>query len=331
MARVALLIGVSEDRLDGSDQNLSRAQLNLEAMQHVLQHPDIGRFAEVKLLLNPDQKRMEQTIEAVFANREKYDLVLLYFSGQVFNDDRDHLYFATGTTQKNQQGELIESTALAASCVQEILDKGQSEQQVMILDCFLSGIATSQLAKNNPVDVTQLGKAVVLLSVTSTLYSYKHKGSDLSEYTRYFVEGMETGVADLDNDGVVSVDELHNYTSAKVQTVAPAIKPEIYWGTKGDSNKLVLAKAPLSDPKFKYRKQVERLIKRGEISTVNRRTLDALREKLEMSLKEAGAIEAGVLQPHRNYQKKLQQYAQALALKICLSTRNIPTIGCSNF
>jgi uncharacterized caspase-like protein len=42
------------------------------------------------------------------------------------------------------------------------------------------------------------------------------------------VEGIEKGAADTDNDGMISVDELHEYARKKVQEAAPAMKPEIY-------------------------------------------------------------------------------------------------------
>ncbi|NJR75291.1 MAG: hypothetical protein HC773_19920 [Scytonema sp. CRU_2_7] len=42
------------------------------------------------------------------------------------------------------------------------------------------------------------------------------------------MEGIEKGAADIDNDGFISVDELHEYARKKVQEAAPAMKPEIY-------------------------------------------------------------------------------------------------------
>lgn len=42
----------------------------------------------------------------------------------------------------------------------------------------------------------------------------------LAIYTRYLVEEIQTGAADLDGDGAVSVNELHNYVKAKVEKAA---------------------------------------------------------------------------------------------------------------
>ena len=157
---------------------------------------------------------------------------------------------------------------------------------------------------------TQLGGEgrVVLTSSTSTQYSFEQQGAELSVYTRYLIEGIETGAADRDNDGVISVDELHEYAKQKVQEAAPAMKPKIYAVEEGF--KIRLAKAAIGDPKLIYRKQVERFANHGEISQIGRRILDDLQESLSIPSEEATAIAAEVLKPFQEYQQKLQRYEQ---------------------
>jgi len=308
MARVALLIGVSQDS-NASFQPQVGAQQNVEAMQRVLQHSEMGRF-EVKTLINPDQRSMEQGIETLFANCQKYDLVLLYFSGLALKNDRGELYLATGKSDRPKEV-LSPLIALAARFVQAMSAKSQSERQVVILDCWLQNTLGEPDNNDRSVDVaTQLVREgqTALAAFTPTHYSYPQNRPQLSVYTRYLVEGMETGAADLDNDGVVSVDELHEYASRKVQKVAPGIASVLYW-VRADANKLVLAKAATGDPKLSYRKQVERFAWTGE-SVENRRTLDALRERLELPPEEASAIEARVFQPDQEYRQKSKQRNQ---------------------
>ncbi len=134
------------------------------------------------------------------------------------------------------------------------------------------------------------------------------QGAELSVYTRYLIEGIETGAADRDNDGVISVDELHEYAKQKVQEAAPAMKPKIYAVEEGF--KIRLAKAAIGDPKLIYRKQVERFANHGEISQIGRRILDDLQESLRIPSEEAKAIASEVLKPFQEYQQKLQRYEQ---------------------
>jgi hypothetical protein len=191
----------------------------------------------------------------------------------------------------------------------------RTKRQVVILDCCFSGaFGEGLLAKDDSsVDIRrQLGGEgrAVLTSSTSTQYSFEQKDADLSIYTRYLVEGIETGAADLDEDDAISVDELHEYANIKVQKAAPAMKPEIY--TVKEGYKIIIAKVPIGDPKLKYRKEVERYVHRGKISPVGRRILNARRDTFGLLPEEAATIEAEVLKPYREYRKKLQEYEQAL-------------------
>ncbi|KAB8331726.1 caspase family protein [Scytonema tolypothrichoides VB-61278] len=81
MAKVAVLIGVSE--YEAGLNPLAGAVKDVDAMQRVLQHPDMGGFnkADITVLKNPQRQAMEEAIEALFFNRQKDDLVLVYFSG----------------------------------------------------------------------------------------------------------------------------------------------------------------------------------------------------------------------------------------------------------
>ncbi|HAJ61991.1 MAG TPA: Clp protease [Cyanobacteria bacterium UBA8543] len=275
----------------------------------------MGDFDEVRPLIDPDPQEMGTAIEKLFGEGSRDDLLLLFFSGHGVKDESGNLYLATRTTRKNERGGLIRSTAIASRFVNEIMSDSRARRQVVILDCCFSGaFGDGLLAKDDSsVDVRrQLGGEgrVVLTSSTSTQYSFEQQGSDLSIYTRYLVEGIETGAADLDEDEVISVDELHEYANIKVQKASPAMKPEIY--TVKEGYKIIIAKVPIGDSKLKYRKEVERYVHRGKISPVGRRILNARRDSLGLLAEEAATIEAEVLKPYREYKKKLHEYEQAL-------------------
>jgi Caspase domain len=313
MSKLALVVGVSD--YEPGLTLLPGATRDINAMQRVLQHPDMGGFDDIQMLSNPEPLAMQEAIETLFSGRTKDDLVLLFFSGHGVKDDNGRLHLATRITRKTLQGELIRATAVPASFVQDIMSNSRSKRQVVILDCCFSGaFAEGWLAKDDgSVDVkTQMGGEgrAVLTSSTSTQYSFEQEGSDLSTYTRYLVEGIETGAADLDGDGVVSIDELHEYAKGKVQEAAPAMKPEIYAVKEG--YRIYLAQAPTEDARLRYRKEVEHFASRGAISAVGRNTLDALRDGLGLLLEDAIAIEDEVLKPYQVYQNKLQRYEQAL-------------------
>jgi hypothetical protein len=69
MARVALLIGVSEYE---PGLNPLPASINdMQGIAQVLQHPEMGGFAELDIqkLENPDPQKMQEAIETLFGDR----------------------------------------------------------------------------------------------------------------------------------------------------------------------------------------------------------------------------------------------------------------------
>lgn len=80
MVKVALLIGVSE--YEPGLNPLPASVKDMQAIAKVLQHPEMGDFAEtdIQKLENPDPQKMQEAMETLFSDRRKDDLVVLYFS-----------------------------------------------------------------------------------------------------------------------------------------------------------------------------------------------------------------------------------------------------------
>ena len=323
MKKIALLVGVSE--YEPGLNPLPGAIKDIEAMQRVLQHASMGGFDQVKSLSNPSVVTMQEEIETLFSDCSPEDVVLLFFSGHGIADDRGKLCFATRETRKNVRGDLLQATAVPAAFIQERMSQSNCKRQVVILDCCFSGaFANGMTAKDEKgtgeaiIDVqAQLGGEgrVVMTSSTATQPSFfDQQTSELSVYTRYLVEGIETGAADLDGDGQILAVELHDYAQKKVQASLPTMKPRMY--PVGEGFRIILASAPACDAKVLYRREAEYLARqgaisgKGEFSYAARSLLNILRETLSMPAKEAEIIELEVLKPYREYRKKLQRYRE---------------------
>ena len=334
MAKAALLIGTSE--YTGKLKPLASAERDVEAMQRVLQQREMGGFAaeDVEVLLNADPKAIELAIYRLYANRGSEDLVLFYFSGHGVIDRRGKLYLTTPETEKDAvSGEPIGPTAVTASYIHEQMNRSFSKRQVAILDCCFSGAFGEELAPKDDATVNveaQLGGKgrAILTSSDAIEYAFEQKGAELSVYTRFLVEGMETGAADLDGDGWITADELHDYASQKVRDTSPAMTPRFFPVEEGF--RIRLARAPLGDPRLEYRKEVEQIAREdeGEIDPIlSRHVLDELRDRLELSREAASEIEAEVLQPYQELKAKLTKYRgvyeQAIARRSPLSARDV--------
>jgi uncharacterized caspase-like protein len=312
MGKYALLIGV--DTYGEGLQPLPAASKDVAALREVLLNPKMGGFDEAKPVINPTQPEMAREVELWFQDRQPEDLVLLFFSGHGVKDDRRDLYFAAANTEK-QRDRLVRSTATSARFLHDCIRGCKAKYQVLILDCCFSGAFGDLVGKDDgeiPLK-EQLGAEgrVVLTSTSAVDYSFEEKGADLSIYTRYLVEGIATGAADEDGDGAITAEDLHRYAGRKVQEASPAMSPKIFI-PQGEGYRIRLARSPQDDPKLKYRKEAERRATAAEFTIPAKRLLIALRAELGLSEAEADAIEAEVLKPHRDYQRKRQDYQETL-------------------
>ncbi len=312
MGKYALLIGV--DTYGEGLQPLPAASKDVAALREVLLNPQMGGFDVVKPLINPTQPAMAREIELWFQDRQPEDLVLLFFSGHGVKDDRRDLYFAATNTEK-QRDRLLTSTAIPARFLHDRIRACKAKYQVLILDCCFSGAFGELVGKDDgeiPLQ-EQLGAEgrVVLTSTSAVDYSFEEKGADLSIYTRYLVEGIATGAADEDGDGVITAEELHRYAGRKVEETSPTMSPQILI-PQGEGYRIRLARSPQDDPKLKYRKEAERRATAAEFTIPAQQLLREVRTELGLSAAEAEAIEAEVLKPQREYQHKWQKYQETL-------------------
>jgi formylglycine-generating enzyme required for sulfatase activity/uncharacterized caspase-like protein len=306
MGKFALLIGVSEyaEGLPG----LPAAIQDVAAMQRVLADPSLGAFDEVTVLPPPTSQEMAETIDEWLSQRKAEDLILLFFSGHGIKDDRRDLYFAASNTRK----QFVRSTAFEARQLDNLLRYSLPKQQVVILDCCYSGAfgAKDDGEMGLKEQLTAEGR-VVLTSTSAVDYAFEDKESDMSVYTRYLVEGIEKGTADLNGDGFITIDELHQFASDKVKETSPAMSPDIIM-LQGQGYNIRLATAPQDKPELRYRKEVENKAHTGRFTPAAQRHLKSLRRSYGLSDEVAEAIESEVLKPFRDYQRKLEEYAKCL-------------------
>nr|WP_275576604.1 ABC transporter substrate-binding protein [Microcystis aeruginosa] len=292
------------------------------------------------MLSNPDKGSMEKAVEVLFADRQRDDLVLLYFSGHGLKDQKARFFLSTRDTGRDQKGNFSLATALAATKLQEYITDSSSQRQIIILDCCFSGALVQGMPIKGEFNIQEElgGKGRAILTSSSPIeYSFESEDNDLSIYTKYLVEGIETGAADKDGDQLISVNELHEYASERVKEAAPAMTPKFYLSLEGDDT-IYLARSPLAanDPKFKYRKIVEDIIKKWndedikdycfkeeDFSAADRAVLDATIDQLNLSPDEARTIETEVLKPLLRQRDNIKKYRNAFR-KIIAAANHTP-------
>ena len=315
MPRVALLVGVS--RYGRGLDPLPDAQKDVEVMKRVLKQPRF-QFDVVQCLCDRPLTEMQEGIESFFQQRHRDDQLVVLFCGYLLHDAESHLYFATPSSQLDEQGAIDPAQAISAHVVQNAMNQSSAKQQVFILDRY-SQPEADQSAGGKPIDLeAQLGGArrVILtathVSQTPLTRSLTLDTLDVWTYPHYLVEGIESGAADTNDDGILTAADLHHYAAQKLQVAAPALKPALYGST--ETAQMPLLEVPNDDPRLHYRKVLETapiaIDAAGDPVLEGLPLLKDMRQSLGVSPQEADALEAQVLRPKREYRQRAALYQE---------------------
>ncbi len=231
MSKFALIIGNSDYQDPNLRQLIAPAQ-DVESLARVLSDKNIGGFETVTLLNQPTYK-VNQEIESFFADRRRDDLLLLYFSGHGVKDEDGKLYFANADTKLR----LLRTTATPANLINEVMLESRSRKQVLILDCCYSGaFAHGMTPRADDKVLTREnfeGRGRVVLTASDSMqYSFEEDRVEgegaRSVFTSTLVRGIETGEADLNRDGNISIDELYDYLYDQVTDETSKQTPKLW-------------------------------------------------------------------------------------------------------
>jgi S-DNA-T family DNA segregation ATPase FtsK/SpoIIIE len=214
--RIALLVATDGYVDPGLNQLRSPAR-GAEELEVLLKDEAVGRFDFVRTLTNRPKEEIEREIEALLSNRAPDDLVLLYLACHGIRNDTDRLFFATIGTDLGRP----HTTAVRADLVHQLLDECEARTKIVLLDCCYSGLfhrGTPMSPAPVDVEAALVGRGTFVITA-STALEYAYDGDQLtldnsrpmSRFTAAVNEGLGTGLADLDRDGVITPDELYTY------------------------------------------------------------------------------------------------------------------------
>lgn len=214
--RIALIVA-NNDFEDERLRSLVAPSQDARALARVLGDEKIGSF-ETRLLINENADKIRRDIEKLYRRRKRDDLVLLYYSGHGIKDDFSDLFLAAQDTNVDAPS----STAIESAFVRRQLDKSGSQRKIIILDCCNSGAFSrgaksaigSSIGINEAFEGSGYGR-VILTASNALEYAWEgdilHGEAQRSIFSEYLVKGLQSGDADLNRDGGVSVDELYEY------------------------------------------------------------------------------------------------------------------------
>lgn len=277
-----------------------------EALAAVLGDPDVGGFS-VGVVHNEPSHEVQAQIEDAFAVTQSDDLLLLHFSGHGIKSDTGELFLAARNTRPDR----LASTGVSADFIQRCMRTARARSIVLLLDCcyggaFGEGVAVRAAGPVNVMDSfpsSRLGggRGRAVISASSAI-EYAFEGTTLaandqaqpSVFTSAVVDGLRTGEADRDEDGLVSLDELYNYVFDRVRAENPKQTPGRDVEMAGDlfiarSQRRRLRPQPIPDAVAAALRESNPTFRRGAVSELRDRlwhedpatalgALEALRE-----------------------------------------------------
>jgi Caspase domain len=251
--RSALIIA-SDQYADPGLRRLRAPAADARALAAVLREPEIGGF-EVRTLLNEPAHEVNLAVEEFFADRRADDLLLMHFSCHGVKDEDGELYFAMTSTRLRR----LAATAVAAEFVNRRMGRSRSRRVVLLLDCCYAGAfergMTARAGPEMGIEQQFGGRGRAVITASSAM-EYAFEGDELADtrelapsvFTSALVEGLETGEADRDQDGLIALDELYDYVYDKVRAATPNQTPGKW--TFGVQGELVIARRrrPVTTP-----------------------------------------------------------------------------------
>ncbi len=244
--RFALLVATSTYDDPGLTQLVSPAG-DAEGLGEVLAAPDVGGF-EVSSVVDGTSAEICASIDDFVAERDRADLLLLYLSCHGLKDEQGRLYFAARNTRRDR----LRSTAVAAGFVNDILFACPSRRKVLLLDCcysgaFAKGLAVKADSSVHTADQFDARGLVVLTASDATQYAFEGDAvtgvAAPSVFTASVTDGLRTGDADVDGDGLVSVDDVYEFARRRLAQQARPQSPRKWEFDVAGS--IVLARAAL--------------------------------------------------------------------------------------
>ncbi len=237
-SRHALII--ANDRYD--DQGLKKLKAPAQdaaALERVLHDPQIGDF-EVEVVHNASADLMRRRIQGFFNSRRRADTLLLHFSCHGLKSESGELYLAASDTEPP----LLAATAVPSQFIRGCMSGTRAGRSVLFLDCCYGGAfsrGSSSVRASGDINVLESfakdepasGRGWAVITASDSM-EYAFEGSKLAEnstprpslFTHAVVEGLETGEADLDADGNVSLDDLYEYVYRHVRDQNPHQTPK---------------------------------------------------------------------------------------------------------
>lgn len=215
----ALVVGISDYKVIN---DLKYAHIDAIKMYNFLKSPEGGAVKEIKLLINSEATR-ENIIASLIGYASyatKDDLIIFYFSGHGSNGS--FCPYDQNTTPKFNGA----TTTILYEHIAGALERSRAKYKLCVADaCYAGGLSnsTSKIPLKNTEESyysnleMAFGGTALFMSSRANEVSQERLDLRHGVFTFYYINGLR-GMADLNNDKVVTISELYNYVNRMVKT-----------------------------------------------------------------------------------------------------------------
>ncbi len=241
MNKYAILIGNGNFPNEPKLNTLRCPLLDVDGLEQVLKNEARGDFNEVVVLKDQRHHEIERGLNRMLNQAQKQDLVLVYYSGHGKQSKSGQLYLTSLDTEVT----ILNSTAVGLNKVYEFINDSACQKIILILDCCYSGVAGRAFKGDIESELKQINTrsrgTYLITASTEIQVAVENSEDDYSLFTKHLITGLETGAADKNTDGQITIDELYQYVHDKVLAENKNQQPTKT--SKGERGELVIAKS----------------------------------------------------------------------------------------
>jgi len=203
-------------------------------------------------------------LEQVLGSATQSDLLLLFYAGHGKLDRSGRLCLATADTQRGA----FYSTSIPAAELRNLIANSSCGAVILLLDCCYSGAAGREFTRGSVDDqLTQMQEAQGLHVLTaSTAYQTARElesepgAAVMGKFTHAIFEGVKSGSADCDRDGLITLSDLRRYLSEVLRGQTPQ-----YFAQSAAGDPPIARARPVETPLEKRKRRLGEWYADGEI------------------------------------------------------------------
>ena len=244
--RRAFLIGNASFPLDETLATLRGPGNDVAALARLLGDAERGGW-EVETFVDCPAADILAALDEAFGEAGPRDRMLIFYAGHGKLDAAGRLCLAAAGTRPKA----LFSSSVPARYLRDMVESSRAASTVLLLDCCYAGAVGAELARGDVESQMALlreAHGLYILTASTRVQAAREAETErdglvFGRFTDAIVAGIESGEADVDGDGVVSLSDLNRHLARTVRGQTPQ-----YWAHEASGDPEILRLRPAVPP-----------------------------------------------------------------------------------